>query len=97
MDSKAASRYIDDAQLRAKEMILKQHKIYYNVLHRDIRRPEYILNKDPLDNNFNRMGLLEKRQQRLQSEAGPLSAEGSPRASGDLIQTNMSEPVGRGL
>lgn len=42
-------------------MIIKQHKIYYNALKRDIRRPEHILNRDPLDNNFNRMGLIEKR------------------------------------
>jgi hypothetical protein len=33
-------------------MISKQHTVYYNVLHRDIMKPEHILNKDPLDNNF---------------------------------------------
>lgn len=54
IDSKAAARYIDDAQLKAKEMIIKQNKIYYNVLKRDITRPDHILNRDPLDNNFNR-------------------------------------------
>ena len=61
VDSKAAVRFIDGAQLKAKEMTLKQSKILYNVLKRDITRPEHILNRDPLDNNFNRMGLVEKR------------------------------------
>lgn len=84
-DSKAAARYIDDAQLRAKEMTLKQQKVFYNVLKRDITRPEHVLNRDPLDNNFNRMGLLEKRQktrQTMQNTAasdfsGPLSSAAS--------------------
>jgi hypothetical protein len=63
IDSKAASRYIDDTQLKAKEMIQKQHTVYYNVLRRDIRLPEKILNRDPLDNNFQRtLGLIEKRE-----------------------------------
>jgi hypothetical protein len=48
-------------------MIIKQNKIYYKVLKRDITRPEHILNRDPLDNNYNRMGLLEKRAQRLKN------------------------------
>jgi hypothetical protein len=43
--------------------------VYYNVLKRDITRPEHILNRDPLDNNYNRQGLLEKRAQRLKSSA----------------------------
>jgi hypothetical protein len=44
-------------------MIQKQHTVYYNVLRRDIRLPEKILNRDPLDNNFQRtLGLIEKRE-----------------------------------
>ena len=65
IDSKAAVRYIDDTQVKASEFINKQNKLYYNMLKRDIRRPDYILNRDPLDLNYNRMGLIEKRREKL--------------------------------
>lgn len=35
------------------------------MLKRDIRRPEHILNRDPLDFNYNRMGMIEKRRDKL--------------------------------
>ena len=35
------------------------------MLKRDIRRPEDILNRDPLDFNYNRMGMIEKRRDKL--------------------------------
>jgi hypothetical protein len=40
------------------------------VLKRDIRRPDHVLNRDPLDNNFNRMGLIEKKQARIMQMSG---------------------------
>ena len=58
-------RYIDDTQVKASEFINKQNKLYYNMLKRDIRQPDYILNRDPLDLNYNRMGLIEKRREKL--------------------------------
>lgn len=65
IDSKAAVRYIDDTQVKAKEFISKQNKLYYNMLKRDIRRPEHILNRDSLDLNYNRMGMIEKRREKM--------------------------------
>jgi hypothetical protein len=35
------------------------------MLKRDIRRPEHILNRDPLDLNYNRMGMIEKRREKM--------------------------------
>ena len=47
--------------MKVNVLVKKQNKVYYNVLRRDIRLPESTVDKDPLNNNFNQFGLVEKR------------------------------------